>query len=89
MEAHGIPTDHPIITATKASADLHEAAFHAYLARAKVQQDELLAPRVLLVLASKNATILPADDQNKDTHAHCPHVIQYHTPPSSQDNVNS
>jgi hypothetical protein len=34
MEAHGIPTDHPIFTATKATADLRESAFNAYLARA-------------------------------------------------------
>jgi hypothetical protein len=43
MEAHGIPTDHPIFTATKATADLHKSAFNAYLAGAKGQQEELLA----------------------------------------------
>jgi hypothetical protein len=45
MEAHRIPTDHPIFTATKATADLHKSAFNAYLARAttKGQQEELLA----------------------------------------------
>jgi len=73
MEADGIPTDHPIFTATKATADLHESAFNAYLARAKVQQGKLIAPRVLI--ATEDADfVLPASI------ARSPASNDYHTP---------
>jgi hypothetical protein len=58
MEADGIPTDHSICTATWATADLHKSAFNAYLARAKAQQDELLAPRVVLLDARDEGSFL-------------------------------
>ena len=82
MEAQGIPTGHPIVTATKATADLHETAFNTYLARAKAQQDELLAPRELLLV--RDTAILPAadDEDEEDNNARCPLVTEYRTPPS-------
>ena len=78
MEADGIPTNHPIFTATKATADLHESAFNAYLARAKVQQDELIAPRVLN-LASDTTGLLPSAVAVRS-----PASNDYHTPASSR-----
>jgi hypothetical protein len=78
MEADGIPTNHPIFTATKATADLHESAFNAYLARAKVQQDELIAPRVLN-LARDTAGLLPSAVAVRS-----PASNDYHTPASSR-----
>ena len=86
MEAHGIRTDHPIFTATRATADLHESAFNAYLARAKAQQDELLAPRVLLV--AREASILPVDDDDDDHATRPPLVVtEHHTPPSRTTSI--
>ena len=61
MMADGIPTDHPIYIATKATADLHESAFNSSLARAtKVQQGEQLAAGLQFVATAADYQDTPS-----------------------------
>ena len=90
MEAHGIPTGHPIFTDNKATADLRESAFNAYLARASEKATARATntiPRVLPV--ARDAGILPVDENNDDA-ALPPLVItavEYLTPPSRTTSI--
>jgi hypothetical protein len=50
------------------------------LARAKAQQDELLAPRAEL-LDARDEGSFPVDEEDNDA-ARSPHIAEYQTPPS-------
>ena len=78
MKAGGIPANHPIFIATKATADLHESAFNTCLAKAtKRQQEEELAVSGVQVLSAMG-------DATSVTHATpaFSNIVVYHTPPA-------
>ncbi|KAI2510247.1 hypothetical protein MHU86_4125 [Fragilaria crotonensis] len=78
MKAGGIPANHPIFIATKATADLHESAFNTCLAKAtKRQEEEGLAVSGVQVLSAMG-------DANSVTHATpaFSNIVVYHTPPA-------
>ena len=80
MKADGIPVNHAVFIATKATADLHESAFNTCLARAtKRQQEEGLAVSGVQVLTAMgdttSVTHTPAFSNN----------VVYHTPRSTGD----
>ncbi len=80
MKADGIPANHAIFSGTKATADLHESAFHTCLARAiKRQQDEGLAVSGVQVLTGMS-------DATSVTHTPAfSNYVVYHTPCSTED----
>jgi hypothetical protein len=84
MKADGIPTDHAIFIATKATADLHESAFHTCLARAnKVQQEEQLASRVLIMTTEDNDGFHCPRPSAAVTHSPLAVYNVHHTPTST------